>query len=454
MRGEEAEAWGAAISLVSIVLIPTVLLSAAMFVWPARIAFLLAPGLGWLARERAIYFIRWFALSLVPALFTGAVLGLLYSYRVFWTSPAGQTFYNFAVVGSVLSLAGLLGSATLVIGTLAGVTGLLIIQSLGLASIMRRTGIKPLLRIDPGHPGVKKALRLGVPLLGSTLTAHFGSIITNWSLSDAPIGTIAALGYANKAQRLALTLPNVLATVLFPKFADLSSLTSREQLSALCTRAVRMALFIAVPIGCVLIIQRGSVISVLFQRGAFSSAATIKVARLFGLLILMMPAAVVSVYFVRVLYALQDMWWPAYDYAAGLVLQLCVIPPAARHFGAEGVALALVGVWWFGTAVYVAVLHWKYAAIKVGELLIYFLQTALYAAIAAYLGSAVIATLFRTGPVGSLALLALAASAFLSVGLFYLIALVMHWPEALECTRYVRWQSGPLLRLIQRTVHG
>src|ERR1700691_181337 len=45
LRGEEAEAWSAAISLVGLLLIPTVLASVAMFAWPARMASLLAPGL-------------------------------------------------------------------------------------------------------------------------------------------------------------------------------------------------------------------------------------------------------------------------------------------------------------------------------------------------------------------------------------------------------------------------
>ena len=71
-----------------------------------------------------------------------------------------------------------------------------------------------------------------------------------------------------------------------------------------------MALFFAVPIGCALVVLREPLISVLFERGSFSAAATIKVARLFALLILLMPAGVASSYFVKALYALQEMWWP------------------------------------------------------------------------------------------------------------------------------------------------
>ena len=455
LRGEEAEAWSAAISLVGLLLIPTMLASIAMFAWPARMASLLAPGLASLARERTIFFIRWFALSLIPTLLTGAALALLYSYRIFWTSPAGQIVSNIAMAGIILLLASLLGSATLVVGTLAGVTVVLIVQISGLVPVMRRVKSNLRFRVDLRHPGVRKGVALGAPLTWSTLTGHFSTIIINWSLSESPVGTIAALGYAGKAQRLASALPGVLATVLFPKFADLSSLTSREELRRLCTRAVRMALFFAVPIGCALVVLREPLISVLFERGAFSAAATIKVARLFALLILLMPAGVASSYFVKALYALQEMWWPACDHALCLLLQLCAIPPAARHFGAEGVAIVLVGIWWFGTSFHMAVLHWKYRAIEVSELTGYLLKTLLYGAIAGYVGGAVGSALFRTGSTGSgVALLALAATGLLSVGLFYLLAVLMRWPEALECTRYVRWQSAPMLRTIRRAVRG
>jgi putative peptidoglycan lipid II flippase len=455
LRGEETEAWSAAISLVGLLLIPTILVSAAIFVWPACIASLLAPGLAPLALQRTIFFIRWFALSLIPALLTGAAFGLLYSYRVFWTSSAGQIVANVATFSIVLFLTRLLGSATLVAGTLAGITGLLIVQIPRVVAVTHTVSGKLRFRIHPRHPGVRKAIGLGAPLTWSTMTGYLSTIIINWALSETPVGTIAALGYAGKAQRLASILPGVLATILFPKFAALSSLTSREELSELCTKAVRMALFIAVPIGCALVVLREPVISVLFERGAFSSVATIKVARLFALLILLMPAAVASTYFVKVLYALQEMWWPACDHAVCLLLQLCAIPLAARHFGAEGVAIGLVGIWWFGTSFHVAVLHWKYRAVKVRELTSHLLRAALYGAIAAYLGNALGSNLFRTGPKGtSLGLFPLAATGLLSVGLFYLLAVLMRWPEALECTRYVRWQSTHLLRFVRRTVLG
>jgi putative peptidoglycan lipid II flippase len=455
-RGQEAEAWNATISLTVLILIPTTLLTAVMFAWPAPIASLLAPGLAALARERTIFFIRWFALGLIPALLTGAALALLYSYRIFWTSPAGQIASNVAIAGVLLSLTRLFGSATLAIGTLAGLACLLIVQLPGLLPAIRRVKEDLRLRVDPRHPGVRKGIGLSAPLTWSTLTGHFSTILINWSLSEAPVGTIAALGYAGKAQRLASTLPGVLATVLFPKFADLSASTSREQLRALCTRAVRMALFMSVPLGCALVVLREPVIAVLFEHGAFSSAATVKVARLFALLTLLMPAAVASTYFVKVLYALQEMWWPAYDHAICLVLQLIAIPLAARHFGAEGVALAMVGVWWFGTGFHVAVLHWKYRAINVGELTGFLVKTTLYGAFAAYFGSAVVSILFRTAaPAGSaLAVLELAWSASFSLGLFYLATAMAGWPESLECTRYVRWQGAPLLSVIRHAVLG
>jgi putative peptidoglycan lipid II flippase len=454
-RGAEAEAWNIAISLTLLMLIPAALAAAVMFAWPAQIAWLLAPGLTALARARTIFFIRWFALSLIPSLLTGAALALLYSYRTFWTSSAGQIVSNVAMAGIILSLTSVLGSATLAIGTLVGVTCVLIVQLPGLVPAMRRVKGSLQLRIDPRDPGVRRAIGLGAPLTWSTLTGHFSTIIINWALSEAPVGTIAALGYAGKTQRLASTLPGVLATVLFPKFADLSSLTSRDELRALCTRAVRMALFLSVPLGCILVVLREPVIAVLFERGAFSSAATVEVARLFALLALLMPAAVASSYFVKVLYALQEMWWPAYDHAICLVLQLIAIPLAARHFGAEGVALAMVGVWWFGTGFHFAVLHWKYRAVDVGELTGFFFKTVLYGAITAYFGNAAVSILCRPALAGSaLAVFELATSASLALGAFYLAAALAGWPEALECTRYVRWQSAPLLRVLRHAVLG
>src|SRR6202030_3184769 len=124
----------------------------------------LAPGLTPLSLGRTIFFIRWFSLCLIPTLFTGAAFGLLYSYRIFWTSPTGQSASNLVMPGIILSLARLLGPATLVVGTLAGVTGLLIGQIPGLVPVVRRVRGKLWFRIDPRHPGVRKGIGLGAPL--------------------------------------------------------------------------------------------------------------------------------------------------------------------------------------------------------------------------------------------------------------------------------------------------
>ena len=44
MNGDEIEAWQTSISLANLVAIPTVFMSVALFVWPAQVAWVLAPA--------------------------------------------------------------------------------------------------------------------------------------------------------------------------------------------------------------------------------------------------------------------------------------------------------------------------------------------------------------------------------------------------------------------------
>jgi len=97
-QAREVEAWRSTIVLANLALVPTLMLSALLFAWPNTVVWILAPGLAPQTQEWAGFFLRWFGLSLVPFLYGGAALGLLYSQRIFWTATDAQLLYNVVLV--------------------------------------------------------------------------------------------------------------------------------------------------------------------------------------------------------------------------------------------------------------------------------------------------------------------------------------------------------------------
>lgn len=447
VRGEETEAWRCAITLTNLVLLPTLLASALLFMVPGKAVWIMAPGLGPAARQWAMFFMRWFGLSLIPLLYTGAVLGLLYAHRIFWTAAAAQLVYSIVLTASIVTFGGrLLGPTAIAIGVLLGLIASLLVECISLAPVVGPLRISLSWGSDVADAGVRKGIRLGIPLLSSPLITQASGIIALWSLSAKPVGTIAALGYAGKLLRMVSLLPDVMATVLFPKFATMADVTSRDRLRDLSTRAIRMALFIALPMACVLFALRIPVVVLLFRHGVFSESASVRVGFLFGLFLVGMPAGVLSVYLAKVLYALEDMWWPTYGSFASVAVAVILMPAAAASFGAEGVAAAYAAIFWVGTLIQAAVLHWKYAAFGLREFAMFSLRIVPLSAAAAWLGgeAARFCQHVMGGGTGEL-MLEILSCTFVAAMTYWLTALFTGTPEALVFSRYLQWQTLPVL---------
>ena len=308
----EAEAWRSAIGLANLAVVPTSVVCLTLFASPSAYVWVLAPGLGPQARPWAIFFVRWFGLSLIPLLYSGAAIGLLYSQGVFWTGTAAQLAYNLVLVACILAFGGaFLGPASIAVGVLLATAAFMLLQFVKLAPDIRAMRVRRCwTRDDVVRAGVRKSIRAGVPLLGLPLINQGTAIVAFWSLSAASVGTIAALGYAGKLMRMASLLPDVIATVLFPKFAALARNSNPNELRELATRAMRMALFISLAIACTLFALRVPLVGLLFHHGAFPQTAVRRVGRLFGFFLIGMPAGILSFYLAKVLYALEDTWWP------------------------------------------------------------------------------------------------------------------------------------------------
>ena len=456
-NGDEIEAWQTSISLANLVAIPTVFMSVALFVWPAQVAWVLAPGLGAQARLWTVFFVRWFGLCLIPLLYSGAGIAILYTEHIFWAGTAAQLASNIVLGATILVLGGaLMGPASIAVGVLLAATAFLLLSVAVLTPVFRRmslTGLKA--RKGIWRTSVREGVRLGIPLLTLPLVNQAIGVVALWSLSAASVGTIAALGYAGKLMRMASLLPDVIATVLFPKFAALARNSNPIELRELATRAMRMALFISLAIACTLFALRVPLVGLLFHHGAFSETAVRRVGRLFGFFLIGMPAGILSFYLAKVLYALEDTWWPTRGVILSMVFAGLVMPPAAEKFGAFGVAATYAGISWLGALVPAYALHSKYAGFDGRALGVFALKILPPAAGAAWLGGAIAHAV--PGPSASATLtltLEFVSGAIVASVSYWLAAIIGGVPEALEITRFMRWQSAPVLRTIKAAICG
>lgn len=455
-RGEEKEAWRVAMSLANLLLIPALLFSFCVFLYPEPVVEFLAPGLAGEARATASLFLRWFLLTCGVMVWSGVAAGVLYAHGIVWLPPVAQLAGNIALVLLILGLGRRLGAASLVIGVLLAAAFGAALYAVKWIPLMRAAGARWTWTLEVSHPGVRKAFQLALPMLGSILVGQWAALVVNRALSMLPPGNLARFGYTWKLGQLVALAPLALATVLFPRIAETHVSSLAGEFRNFCTRALRMALFVSLPLACVLYPLRSSVVALLLERGAFSSGASAGVALLFGLLLLGAPASAAVFFLEKMLYAAQHTRWPLWAQLAGALLIVFGSAPAATRHGAAGLMLLVGAVAvWVNAAILFWVMESRYRALA-GKQVIGFatgiLLVALVSGWAARWAHEFLRQGVPPGPVSS----ALATAVGLAVGgaVFFGSTLALRVPEALACRNYLRWQGSATAKRLQEFVLG
>ncbi len=449
------EAWCVAFSLANLLFIPIVLVSLFLFVFPDSVVGLLGPGLAEEARATAVLFIRWFALAYIPLVWCGMAAGLLYAHGIFWLPVASQLLSNMVLVIVILAFGRGLGPASLVFGVLLATLGRGALYAARLVPLIRRAEVRFSFQVHARHPGVRKALRLALPLLGTLVLGQWSAIVVNRVLSELPTGTLATFGYAWKMLQLVSLLPAALATVLLPRFAESWYVSGESEFREVCTRALRMALFIAIPLTCIFFMLRVPLVAMLFQRGKFSPEAGEMAARLFGLLLLGGPASVAYVFLEKMLYAVQEMRVPTYVALAGALFLTAIAPAVGVRFGAEGLAVVCGALPWLTVGGVLFILCQRYRALRVKGVGMFVMGILPLAFASAWLGDEAGRAFGQLFGFGTLSLgLTLASGLLLAITTFYGVTLLLGFPEALQGRRYVRRQRDVMVMRVQNALRG
>ena len=450
----ESEAWEAALSAANLLVVPSAVLALIVFVRPEPVVHLLGPGLDREGARSAVFFVRWFMVACVPLVWSGIIAGVLAAYDIFWLPAASQLLGNMVLVGMIVLCGRDWGGTSLVVGVLIASCASWALFLARLAALMHDVGVRPTGWFSARHPGVGHALRLGLPVLGAVLIGQWTAAVINRVLSHLEVGTLATFGYAWKMGQMVSLFPGALAAVLLPRFAE-SWHSSREgEFRETCTKALRMALFLALPTTCVFFVLRRPIVMLLFERGEFAAEAGEAVARLFGLLLLGAPGLVAFVYIQKMFYAVQAMWVPFWTQLGVAVLWTVLAPAVAARFAADGVALMCAALTWISCGALLVLLHRMYGSLSMKELAVFSAKVGPLAVISALLGGQGANVIQRFSGSGTWSLIVtIAAGVGLASVIFYGVTVRWGFPEALESQRYLHWQRSAMRSRLQSALH-
>jgi len=183
------------------------------------------------------------------------------------------------VIGLTWALLGRLGPHALPWGLVAGEA----VQAAFYAAVLWfRDGIRPTLttRLDPAVRGVVADL---APILGGEVLVALNLVIDKGFAATLNTGSVATLEYADRARVIPQTLlESTLVMVAYATWSNLFATGQAPKARRSVIRSLQWVIALASPVLAGMFIGRTVLVSLLFERGAFTGTDTIATASLLG----------------------------------------------------------------------------------------------------------------------------------------------------------------------------
>lgn len=279
----------------------------------------------------------------------GAVLN---TFRHFGLPALTPVLHNLAVIAAMLLLAGYFGVPEKALAW--GVVAAGALQLLVLWPAMARWGLRPRLRFDLRHEGVRRVARLMLPTIFSSSVAQVNLLVGTVFASLLVAEAQSWLYYSDRLTELPLGLFGVaVGTVILPQLSRHHADADAEAYSKALDWGLRMVLLVGLPAALGLALLAEPLTATLFRHGAFTAHDT----RMVGYALVAMSAGIPTFMLSKVLlpafYARQDTRTPmriaVATVAANVLLTVALVTPLWRlqvpyaHAGIAA-ATALAGV--------------------------------------------------------------------------------------------------------------
>jgi len=302
----------------------------------------IAPGFGYMGDKynltvllTRIMFPYIFLVSLL-ALF----MGILNSLKHFSAPAIAPIFLNLSMIAALIFIVPFMRTPTvgLAIGVIVGG----VIQMALQIPFLINKGLSFAPKWNVRHPALKKIGMLMLPTIFGSAIYQINQLIGTLLASLLREGSVSYLYYADRLVQFPLGVFAIaISTAVLPSLSREAAEGDIYRLKQTLSHALRLTMFIAIPAMAGLIVLRGPIITLLFQRGAFTSFTTTMTANALLYYSVGLWAFAGLRVFVSAFYSLQDTRTPVkvavVAMIANIVFSLALMGPL-KH---GGLALAL-----------------------------------------------------------------------------------------------------------------
>ena len=268
--GREDEAWRLFGSLFLILLFILLLATGAGIIAAPWLVRIFAPDFTDLRVGLSVQLIQIMFPFLIFSGLAALFSGLLNARNVFAITALNGPLGNVAVIIAILLFSSHWGIHGVAVGMLAGAFAGAAVQ----VPSLFRAGFRFLPGVPLNHPDLKRILFLVLPITVSYSISETYIIIDRYLASGLPVGSIAALSYANKLIQMPLGLFVIaVGTAVFPTLSRYASQGDLQKLGETVLKSLRLVILICLPAAVTMLVLRAPLVTLFYKRGEFDEHA-------------------------------------------------------------------------------------------------------------------------------------------------------------------------------------
>jgi putative peptidoglycan lipid II flippase len=351
---ELPRAWRVVSTVINLMLIGLIVLAVGLFILAPVVVPIITPGFEGPKLDRTIELTRIMLLSPIFLAMGAVATSVLNAGGRFAASAIAPIVYNLAIIGGALILGPTLGVEGLALSVVLGSLGHLLVQVRPLA----RMGFRYTPRIEAGDPQARKALVLMAPRAIGLGVTQITFIVVTALASTLGEGAVTVFSLAFAVLQIPLGIIGVpLGIVVLPSLSREAAVGREDAFAALLTRALRLLIFVMVPIAFLTAVARQPVIDILFGGGKLDRADLDLIAvTLVGFMVGLTAHSLIAV-LARAFYARQDTVTPVIAAVAAVAINCTLAVILVGPFGLPGIAVAIAIAAWIEAIALLAILY-------------------------------------------------------------------------------------------------
>jgi putative peptidoglycan lipid II flippase len=363
---ETARTWRVVSTIANLMLVGLLILGVVVFVAaPVLIPTVIAPGWDDVRWARTVDLTRIMILSPIFLAFGALATSVLNARGRFAASAIAPIVYNLAIIGAAVFLAPTLGVAGLAIGVVAGSLSHVLVQ----VGPLRRLGFRYDRQIDVADPEARSALKLMAPRALGLGAGQITFVVVTSLASTLPIdGAVTAFNAAFTLLQIPIGVIGVpLGVVVLPSLSREAGIGNLHEFAALMSRAIRLILFVMLPITGIGIVLRHDVVGALFG-GLKPAAIDLTAWTLLAFLTGLTAHALIAI-LARAFYARKDTRTPVAAAILAVVINSTLAALFIGPLGLPGLGLAIAIAAWIETVILVVLLRRTLPELAFGPLI-------------------------------------------------------------------------------------